>query len=111
MGYIDDSLADNEVLIYRARFHWLHKAGAWLVLIAFLLAAAAAVALVRGVEGVVGALTIALGGLVNVSSSSGVGSGARPTSCSFLRLRRSTCIKARSAEYSISDVWFCMEPA
>ena len=64
MGYIDDSLADNEVLIYRARFHWLHKAGAWLTLIAFVLAAVATIALVPGVEGVEGALAIAFGGLV-----------------------------------------------
>jgi uncharacterized membrane protein YdbT with pleckstrin-like domain len=39
MGYIENSLGANEVLIARARFHWLHYAAAWLVLIAFLAAA------------------------------------------------------------------------
>ena len=40
MGYIDETIADNERLIYRARFHWLHKLGAWFVLAIFLALAA-----------------------------------------------------------------------
>ena len=39
MGYIENSLGSNEVLIARARFHWLHYAAAWLVLFAALAAA------------------------------------------------------------------------
>ncbi len=41
MSYIDETLADNERLIYRARFHWLHKIGAWITLGVFLVLAAA----------------------------------------------------------------------
>ena len=33
MGYIEQSLGQNETLIYKARFHWLYFAGAWTVLI------------------------------------------------------------------------------
>lgn len=36
MSYIDESLADNERLVYRARFHWLSKIGAWAILATFL---------------------------------------------------------------------------
>lgn len=36
MSYINESLAENERLIYRARFHWLHKAQAWVALAFFL---------------------------------------------------------------------------
>jgi Bacterial PH domain len=35
MGYIDDSLAENESLVYRAHFHWVQKARAWLTLLFF----------------------------------------------------------------------------
>ena len=41
MSYIDESLAPKEVLIYRARFHWLHKIGAYLALAMFIGFAAA----------------------------------------------------------------------
>jgi uncharacterized membrane protein YdbT with pleckstrin-like domain len=34
MSYIEKSLAENEVLRYRARFHWVYHAGAWAALIA-----------------------------------------------------------------------------
>ena len=40
MSYIDETLADNERLIYRARFHWLHKIGAWITLAIFFVLAA-----------------------------------------------------------------------
>ena len=33
MGYIEYSLGANEVLIYKARFHWLYYAAAWATLI------------------------------------------------------------------------------
>jgi membrane protein YdbS with pleckstrin-like domain len=33
MGYIEHSLGANEVLIYKARFHWLYYAAAWATLI------------------------------------------------------------------------------
>ena len=36
MSYVDESLADNERLVYRARFHWMSKIGAWIVLAIFL---------------------------------------------------------------------------
>jgi uncharacterized membrane protein YdbT with pleckstrin-like domain len=42
MSYIDKSLAQNEALLYRARFPWFYHAGAWLLLAAFVLGAAAA---------------------------------------------------------------------
>jgi uncharacterized membrane protein YdbT with pleckstrin-like domain len=34
VSYIERSLAENEVLHYRARFHWIYHAGAWAALIA-----------------------------------------------------------------------------
>jgi uncharacterized membrane protein YdbT with pleckstrin-like domain len=34
MSYIEQSLASNEQLIYRARFHWLYRFAAWALLIA-----------------------------------------------------------------------------
>jgi uncharacterized membrane protein YdbT with pleckstrin-like domain len=40
MSYIDETLADNERLIYRARFHWLHKIEAWITLAIFFVLAA-----------------------------------------------------------------------
>ena len=33
MGYIEHSLGANEVLIYKARFHWLYYGAAWATLI------------------------------------------------------------------------------
>ena len=34
MGYIEKSLAGSEQLIYKAHFHWLYRASAWVVLLA-----------------------------------------------------------------------------
>jgi uncharacterized membrane protein YdbT with pleckstrin-like domain len=48
MSYIDETIADNERLIYRARFHWLHKVGAWLVLAIFLALAVVCLTVARG---------------------------------------------------------------
>jgi uncharacterized membrane protein YdbT with pleckstrin-like domain len=39
MGYIEESLGAEEVLISRARFHWLYHAAAWAVLALFMGAA------------------------------------------------------------------------
>jgi len=39
MSYIEQSLADNERLIYRAHFHWLYRLAAWGLLIASLVGA------------------------------------------------------------------------
>lgn len=33
MGYLQESLGPNETLIYKARFHWLYYATAWIALI------------------------------------------------------------------------------
>jgi membrane protein YdbS with pleckstrin-like domain len=33
MGYIEQSLGQNEALLYKARFHWLYYAAAWAALI------------------------------------------------------------------------------
>ena len=65
MGYIDETLADNERLIYRARFHWFHKIGAWITLTIFLVLAAASLTwgqgswpwLAAGVFAVIGVVT------------------------------------------------------
>ena len=32
MGYIEQSLGQNETLLYKARFHWLYYAAAWAAL-------------------------------------------------------------------------------
>lgn len=39
MNYIEKSLAENEHLVYRAHFHWLYHAAAWLLLLASLVGA------------------------------------------------------------------------
>jgi hypothetical protein len=68
MSYIDESLAANEALIYRARFHWLQKAGAYVVLILFIGVAAVCVALVPGRPAQIGAaMTAALGPILFVA--------------------------------------------
>ena len=36
MSYVEDSLGRNERLVYRAHFHWLYDAAAWLLLLAAL---------------------------------------------------------------------------
>ena len=50
MSYINESLADNERLIYRARFHWLSKIGAWTMLAIFLGVALACLAFASGLS-------------------------------------------------------------
>jgi hypothetical protein len=35
MSYIDHSLAESEAIIYRARFPWFYRAGAWCLLVVF----------------------------------------------------------------------------
>jgi uncharacterized membrane protein YdbT with pleckstrin-like domain len=42
MGYIDHSLGRNETLLYRARFPWFYRVGAWTLLFVFLVAGAVA---------------------------------------------------------------------
>jgi membrane protein YdbS with pleckstrin-like domain len=39
MGCVEQSLGQNETLIYKARFHWLYYAGAWASLILLLVLA------------------------------------------------------------------------
>ncbi len=41
MGYIEQSLARSERLVYRAHFHWLYTAAAWSLLLLALIAAIA----------------------------------------------------------------------
>ncbi|HKJ73991.1 MAG TPA: PH domain-containing protein, partial [Alphaproteobacteria bacterium] len=38
MGYVEQTLAEGEVIVHRARFHWLYTAGAilWLVFLGIL---------------------------------------------------------------------------
>jgi hypothetical protein len=68
MSYIDESLAANEALLYRARFHWLQKVGAWIVLASSIAAAAAALTLASGEVALLAALGIAaLGGVLFVA--------------------------------------------
>jgi membrane protein YdbS with pleckstrin-like domain len=64
MSYIDESLAPNEELLYRARFHWLHKAGAYLTLALIAVIALASLTLVEGVPALIGAAAITVLGLV-----------------------------------------------
>jgi membrane protein YdbS with pleckstrin-like domain len=39
MSYIEQSLASNEQLVYRAHFHWLYRFAAWALLLASAIAA------------------------------------------------------------------------
>lgn len=39
MGYIEKSLAANEQLLYRGRFHWLYRVAAWGILLGCVVAA------------------------------------------------------------------------
>jgi uncharacterized membrane protein YdbT with pleckstrin-like domain len=64
MSYIDESLAANEVLIYRARFHWVQKAGAYIALIAFGALALLYLVFVPGLPALVGAAMLAALGLI-----------------------------------------------
>jgi len=63
MSYIDESLAASEELVYRARFHWLHKIGAWITLAIFVGGAAACLAVVQGAAAWIAAITLAAFGL------------------------------------------------
>ena len=58
MSYIDESLAENERLIYRARFHWLQKIGAWIALGISVVFALVCVMAIEGSPGWIGALAI-----------------------------------------------------
>jgi membrane protein YdbS with pleckstrin-like domain len=60
MSYVDESLAANEGLVYRARFHWLHKIGAWITLALFLGGAAGCLAIAQGVAALIAAATLAV---------------------------------------------------
>jgi membrane protein YdbS with pleckstrin-like domain len=64
MNYIDESLAANEELIYRARFHWLQKAWAYITLAVIVVIAVGSLALVQGVPALIIAAAIAVLGLV-----------------------------------------------
>jgi membrane protein YdbS with pleckstrin-like domain len=64
MSYIDDSLAPNEELIYRARFHWLHKAGAYITLAVAVVMALVCVALGNGLPALIAAAIVTVLGLV-----------------------------------------------
>jgi hypothetical protein len=64
MGYIDESLAANEKLVYRARFHWLLRTRAYLTLAVFLVIAAAAVSLAQGLPTLMAAAGVAALGIV-----------------------------------------------
>jgi Bacterial PH domain len=62
MSYIQESLAPNEKLIYRAHFHWLRKAQACVPIAASLVVAAASLALLQGSLAALGtALALAIG--------------------------------------------------
>ena len=63
MSYIDESLAPNETVLYRAHFHWLHRAGAYVTLAAFGAIALGALLLVQDLAGLLGAAVIAFVGL------------------------------------------------
>jgi membrane protein YdbS with pleckstrin-like domain len=64
MSYIDESLASNEALIYRARFHWLQKAGAYTILSVLIAIALACVVFVDGLSALTGAVAITTLGLI-----------------------------------------------
>ena len=64
MSYIDESLAPNEALIYRARFHWLQKAGAYITLGVFVVVGLACLVLAQGLPALIGGVAVALLGLI-----------------------------------------------
>jgi uncharacterized membrane protein YdbT with pleckstrin-like domain len=63
MSYIDESLAENERLIYRARFHWLQKIGAWIALGISVAFAAVCLVAIEGSPAWIGASAILAFGL------------------------------------------------
>src|SRR5262245_49938765 len=64
MSYIDESLAPNEGLIYRANFHWLQKAGAYFTLALFVVMAVASLLIVQSSSALIGALVLTVAGVV-----------------------------------------------
>jgi hypothetical protein len=64
MSYIVESLAAHESLIYRARFHWLQKTGAYVALAVFLAMAAACLALTEGLPALIGASALTAFGVI-----------------------------------------------
>ena len=64
MSYIDESLAPNETLIYRARFHWLQKSGPYIALAVFVTIAVASLALAEGLPALIGASAFLALGLI-----------------------------------------------
>ena len=62
MSYMDESLAANETLLYRARFHWLQKIGAWITLALFVSGAAGFLAVGQGFAGLAVATALCLVG-------------------------------------------------
>jgi uncharacterized membrane protein YdbT with pleckstrin-like domain len=64
MSYIAESLASNETLLYRARFHWLQKVGAYLALIMFSAMALACAAVAPDTLAPIGAAMSAALGLI-----------------------------------------------
>jgi hypothetical protein len=65
MSYIDESLAPNEALLYRARFHWLQKVGAYFLLILCIGLAVACLRLLEGSMALAGAATLLLFGIAS----------------------------------------------
>jgi hypothetical protein len=63
MSYIDESLAPKETLIYRARFHWVQKVGAYIALAVFLAIAVAVPILATGLPALIGASALMALGL------------------------------------------------
>lgn len=63
MSYIAESLAPSETLIYRARFHWLHKVGAYIALAIFVTIAVVLLALLQGLPALLGSAAVAVLGL------------------------------------------------
>jgi membrane protein YdbS with pleckstrin-like domain len=62
MSYVDESLADNERLDYRAHFHWLSKIGAWTILAIFLGVALVCLAIASGLSAwIAAAIMVGLG--------------------------------------------------
>jgi len=68
MSYIDESLAANESLIYRARFHWVQKAGPYIAMIVLSAMALVCVALVPGRPGLIAAGVTAALGLIHFTA-------------------------------------------
>jgi PH (Pleckstrin Homology) domain-containing protein len=68
MSYIDESLAANEAVVYRARFHWVQKAGTYIAWILLNVMALVCVALVPGRLALLVAGMIAALGLIHFAA-------------------------------------------